>query len=179
MEKSLALLTTLYTEEPQHKFMQSLYQLLSRKRTRMAFIKLARGKQTEVDDDLFEELNQYKWSLAGPHERPRRLVRVGNLRRGLYIYHAVLGITPWLISGVVHHIDHDVLNNKRANLQLTTYRGNNRQKRVGLKGGHIHWDSTRGVWRASKCIYHETWTESIYLGQFSSREAADVALEKA
>lgn len=117
----------------------------------MRYIELSQGYRTQVDDDLYQWLNQWKWyyrKRAGKR-RGGDVVRTlhgydkqGHIKNTtLYMASLILPVPP---SFVVDHIDCDPLNNQRSNLRRATQRGNvtNSRARVnnklGIKGVYWH-----------------------------------------
>ena len=106
----------------------------------MKEILLSRGKVALVDDEDFEWLNQWKWSLS----------QLGTNRKYRSIYYAHR--TQWYKNGVqrdismhrlildapkgleVDHIDGNGLNNQRSNLRLCTRTQNARNARRRKNG---------------------------------------------
>jgi len=106
-----------------------------------------------VDDEVFEYLSQWKWKTTPPKDGGHGYA-VRNTRRGgkngtLYMHRVVIGETGGL---PVDHINHDSLDNRRANLRAVTVAENTANRkpeeqrgvcsecsrsyvRIGLSGG--------------------------------------------
>lgn len=116
----------------------------------MKIIKLTQGKETLVDDDLFDWLNQWKW-----YYRKRSGKRQGgdavrtlhgrdsngiNITETLYMANL---INPVAKGYVVDHIDRNPLNNQRTNLRKASYSLNSKNSgirstnKTGIK--HVSW----------------------------------------
>jgi hypothetical protein len=105
----------------------------------MKTIKLFGGQLAEVDDDDFEELNQYKWSMDS-HGYPKSDFRSITIK----MHRAVIGKPP---SGEeIHHKDGNKLNNQKSNLEFvvrgTHQRSHNLLRecttKLGYKGVEQH-----------------------------------------
>lgn len=147
-------------------------------------IQLTQGKVTIVDDDLFEEVNKFKWHINTTHDKnhnifyacrwfgwwqKRKLVLMH-----LYIYYLKTGSYPE--KGLeLDHVNHDGLDNRFSNLRLATGTQNQANKRI-LKNNNMT-SKYKGVSR-----YHSNnnWQaqiqvsgKKIHLGYFDSElEAA-------
>ena len=145
----------------------------------MAFIKLTKGLFAEVDDDLFEELNKYKWHASGLRgkERPaRRLAKhePGDIRI-IYMYHQILQLREWERAGLhVDHEDRNPLNNKRKNLHVKTPSQNqmNSARVDNAKG--ISYDKTFNRYKA----YVGSGNLRVNVGTFKTYEEAQTARNK-
>ena len=108
-----------------------------------------RGKYVAlVDDEDFENLNQYRWS-ANKHRNAFYAVRyisVDGKEASRYMHVEIMG------KKGIDHIDHNGLNNQRSNLRFCTLRQNqmNRQKQENAssiyKGVHLY--KPNGKWQA-------------------------------
>ena len=94
----------------------------------MKIIKLTRGQQTIVDDDVYEWAKNYKW-YANKYGKNWYAVRhyttINNgerKRHTLYLHHCVLGFP--LNKLEIDHRDGNGLNNQRDNLHIVTRRKN-------------------------------------------------------
>lgn len=85
-----------------------------------------------VDDDLFEELNRYKWKAkpngSGSHVYAvRNALNEDGTHATLRMHRVVLGYSGDLD---VDHINHNALDNRRANLRIVTRSLNGRNRRT-------------------------------------------------
>ncbi len=116
----------------------------------MKEILLTNGLVALVDDQDFESLNKYKWNHSpgfnGIIYATRKFV-VDGKKKTLSMHRQILGIDGLGYSVVGDHIDHDGLNNQRANLRICTSSQNaanrrsyNKPKLSRFKGvsWHIH-----------------------------------------
>jgi hypothetical protein len=119
----------------------------------MKEIVLSKGKCALVDDEDYEYLNQWKWSLSGPPNSLYAIRAYGPRRKREYIQmHRVIMNTPKHL--VVDHIDHNGLNNQKSNLRNCTRQQNQMNMKV-IKASSKY----RGVYLAP----HQSKT-SIYAG---------------
>lgn len=143
----------------------------------MAIIQLTRGFETIVDDDLYEDLNSYKWYASGKDGRPARRLRLGP-RKLIFLYHQVLRVLPWVLrqQGLeVDHDDYNPLNNQKYNLQVVTHKQNMRNTTYyGYRQG-ICLDNTHNKWKA----YLDRPDEPrINIGTFLTEIEAQAALDQ-
>ena len=105
----------------------------------MKIIFTAKGEEIVVDNDLYNELNQYKWHIHQGYAC--RSVSVDGKNRKLRMHRSILGL-EWGVQGantaVVDHIDRDKLNNTRSNLRLCSKQENewNRSKYSSNTSGY-------------------------------------------
>lgn len=88
-------------------------------------IELTQGKFAIVDQNDFDELNQYKWHFAGGYAR--RNVRLSNGSRKIIFMHRVIAQTPYNLF--TDHINGDTLDNRKCNLRNVTKSQNNKNAR--------------------------------------------------
>lgn len=144
----------------------------------MAIILLTHGRSTIVDDERYEELNEYNWYAAGADYRPARRLK-GGPRKLIYMYHQILHVLPWVMSKmgkVVDHIDGNPLNNRLENLRIVTQHEN-------IMNDHTHRDRI-GICFATnenkfKAYLDRPLQKRIWLGTFVTREEAAAALQQA
>lgn len=148
----------------------------------MKYIKLTKGKYTKVDDEDYEELNQYKWCYDSVHGYA---VRNGYPNKSLIKMHRQIMNEPE--SKEVDHKDLDKLNNQKHNLRLATRAQNGFNKKApknntsGFKGVHYHntgWRLSR-PWRARIAITTKDGRKDIHLGFFPTPQEAAKAWNKA
>lgn len=142
----------------------------------MKLIKLTKGKFTQVDDNLYEYLNQWKWFAIKTKKyyyaarfdcsfHPKKIVKM----------HRLIMNTP--INIQVDHGDHNTLNNQKYNLKNATNSQNQMNKMPknggsGYLGVHIN----RGKYIVAHINING---ETIHLGSFKTKEAAALAYNKA
>lgn len=139
----------------------------------MKLISLTRGKFTQVDDDMFDYLNKWKW-YCNTHNYAVRYDSGGHKTRKKIHMHRLVINAPEGIQ--VDHIDQDPLNNQRENLRLCTSSQNSRNCHLpktntsGYRGIH----KCKGKWLTNIRI-NGTQT---YLGSFETSEDAAKAYDK-
>lgn len=115
--------------------------------------KLLIGGYALVDDDDFERLNIFHWSINKHHGcfYARRGATKAELDAGyprqIRMHREIMGFPPALID----HIDLNGLNNQRENLRFCTNSENlrNGKKRPNISGyRNVYWDKKSGKWRA-------------------------------
>lgn len=147
----------------------------------MKEIKLTRGLVALVDDEVFEELNQFKWcAIKSPRGKfyAVRNAYLGGGRSKTILMHRVILNAPAGLQ--VDHIDGESLDNHRANLRLATDQQNkqnqerpHRNNKLGVKG--VCWCADRKKYQSS--IRHNG--KLIHLGRFESLADADKAYREA
>lgn len=147
----------------------------------MKKIPLSQGKYAFVDDEDFDNVNQFKWYADRP-SCSRSWYAVRNIQkdsgRGRILLHRFI-LNP--SDGVsVDHIDGNPLNNSRANLRLCSHAENCQNAhsiRIGssskFKG--VSWDKRRKKWQASIGIDGKL----KFLGYFSIEQGAARAYDEA
>lgn len=143
----------------------------------MKEIQLTQGKVALVDDNIFDELNQFKWcAIKRPHTyyACRHTRTADNKKRTLIYMHSVIA------GGKDYdHKDRNGLNNQLNNLRQATYSQNssNRERRKdnssGFKG--VYFEENRGKWRAIITVNHQR----KHLGRFNNAVDAARAYDKA
>ena len=124
-----------------------------------------------VDDEDFEELNQYRWSVAKRRAvfYAQRNLRLDNKRVTVFMHTQIIKAHQGL---EIDHIDGNGLNNQRSNLRTCTSEENkmNRGKFVnntsGFKG--VSWHKPAMKWRAQINANGKT----THLGLFATKELA-------
>jgi len=144
----------------------------------MAIIKLTRGFETIVDDSLFQSLNQHNWYASGLEGRPARRLKE-EPRRLIYLYHQALSVRPWDLSAnglVVHHVNHNPLDNRLENLVIVTQKANMRYSpEYGNRRG-ISFDNTHKKYK----VYIDLPDHPrVNVGTFTTEVAANAALTEA
>lgn len=142
------------------------------------YIELTQGYRAIVDAADFEWLNQWKWfangksgTLYAGHHEGRR----GDRRR-VVMHRLIVEASPW---DVVDHINHNTLDNRRANLRLTDKRGNawnavSPNMRAGSFKG-VRERNRRSPFEASICVRGRR----LHLGSFPDPKSAALAYDRA
>lgn len=81
----------------------------------MKLIQLTKGKQAIVDDDDYEELNQFKWYLNNGYAC--RTVKIDGVFKMIRM-HVVVNQTP--VGFMTDHINRNKLDNSKCNLRSVT-----------------------------------------------------------
>lgn len=129
-----------------------------------------------VDAEDHAWVSRLKWHLhGGPADQ--RYVSTGS-RPCLYLHRLVMGLPPIAQDPrEVDHINRDRLDNRRANLRLTS-RAENAQN-VPAKGRSrfrgVHWEAGRERWRAEVSLNGRR----VYRERFDTELEAAVAAERA
>lgn len=141
----------------------------------MKTLPLSRGMVAIVDDEDFDWLNQWKWSLsfAGNNPCVRRMVN----RKGVRVRYRLSRLITNCPDGMwVDHANGDPLDNRRENLRICTPAQNAQNRRIrsdnttGFKG--IFPSNLKSKPFASSLIVNG---ESKYLGYFETAELAHAA----
>lgn len=121
----------------------------------MKTIPLTQGKVALVDDELFDELNRFKWcaSRGGKTFYAIRLVWVAWGRKAGYSMHReVFRLLGEDVLCTVDHKDRNGLNNQRHNLREASHaeQSRNHGMQVSNTSGYIgvSWDKKAGKWVA-------------------------------
>lgn len=106
----------------------------------MKQIPLSQGFFALVDDEDFEVLNNFKWSVAdcGHKRKSRKLyARLRRGRRQIYMHRELFAEIP--PGYVVDHIDGNGLNNQKENLRLLTHQENCSLKKKSIEQLEDEW----------------------------------------
>jgi hypothetical protein len=144
-------------------------------------IPLSRGKFAIVDPEDYPRLAKHKWHLAesptssyaARWSRPQNT----NKRNRIWMHRQIIPIPPGLVCD---HINHNGLDDRKANLRPATFSQNlsNRPKRKSptcSKYKGLEWDKTQGKWKARIQLNYR----KIYLGSFDNELSAAKAYDKA
>ncbi|AZF89947.1 hypothetical protein [Methanosarcina virus MetMV] len=133
--------------------------------------------QTQVSDEDYVDLNQYRWGVQrGKNtDYAKRGKSVEGRILHIFMHRVVLErkLGRLLLSGeFTDHIDHNGLNNQRDNIRVASKSQNEMNKHLsidsssGCKG--VCWYKERKKWRS--CIRFEG--KQIHLGYFDNKELA-------
>lgn len=121
----------------------------------MKIIKISKGKETIVDDDMFKFLNQWTWHCNPYGYAVRTQYEIGsgskNKRTKAIFMHRLIMNTP--NDKVIDHINHNPLDNRRSNLRICSRTENQRNMKLisisnksGYKG--VSWSKPTKSWVA-------------------------------
>ena len=135
---------------------------------------LTKGKQTIVDVEDFNFLNQWKWSFA-PIGYAIRYIG-GGRKRPKYIYmHQLLMKTPNRME--TDHINRDRLDNRKSNLRIVTHQQNQFNKKQKNNSSNYKGVVKTSVGKGYMARIIKD-NKSFYLGYFQSSEEAAMAYDK-
>lgn len=142
----------------------------------MKRISLSQNKFALVDDEDFEFLNKWKWSLFASRDKRyyafRQVLCSDGKRRSLLMHRLLLGLQCG-DSRQIDHVDTDGLNNTKDNLRICSDLENHRNRGLqtnnssGYKG--VSWHKKDKKWRARLSLFKK----EIWIGNFdTAKEAA-------
>lgn len=89
----------------------------------MKYITLTKGKTAIVDDDLFEELNKYKWLACRRYAARATHYYINGKRKQKWIFmHKFITNAPDGFE--VDHINRNTFDNRKENLRIATHQQN-------------------------------------------------------
>lgn len=135
-------------------------------------IELTRGLCAIVDDDMYEYLNQWKWTAL---KNGKKFYAFRMERKKGILMHRVVNQTP---DGMMaDHIDGNGLNNQKSNLRSCTPSENTRNQlpREGRYKGVVENNGRGKRWRAQLWMNHKC----IHLGYYEIAEEAARAYDRA
>jgi len=144
-------------------------------------IPLTQGKFAVVDPEDYDRLTKYKWHLAqsptGMYAARWQRFANKNTRKRIWMHREVISVPK---NMVCDHINHNGLDNRKANLRAATISQNlcNRPKRKGKtrsKYKGLEWDKNQNKWKVR--VQHNG--RKFYLGSFNSERAAARAYDAA
>jgi hypothetical protein len=139
----------------------------------MKLIPLTQGKIAIVDDADFEQVSRFRWCASRDYSGGFVVMRVdlsSGRRKTILMHRQLLGLTDPKID--TDHINHNTLDNRRANLRICTHQQNIfnmklRSHSSKFKG--VSWHKQCRKWEG----YIEVNDKKIHLGLFEDeREAA-------
>lgn len=146
----------------------------------MKKIELTQGKVTQVDDEDYGWLNQWKW-YAIKHRNTFYATRhrkiINDKKRSLVRIHRLIINAPKGID--VDHFDTDGLNNQRCNIRLCTNQQNCMNRKPQKNATSIYkgvvWRKDHDIWAAQIGFNRK----NIHLGYFDFESKAAFAYNKA
>lgn len=142
------------------------------------------GNYALVDDDVYEEINKYKWFVAYDkynYYAVRTSNVINNKRKAIYMHRRIWELKNGQIPNhyYIDHIDGNGLDNRIKNLRLVTHQQNHFNQKLGKnwssKYKGVSWHKQHKKWRASIVISYKR----IHLGYFDNEIDAAIAYDKA
>lgn len=149
----------------------------------MKEILMPRGFRAIVDDDDYADLSQYSWCVTTPHGHRTRYAATwmrgeAGTRKRVSMHRHLLAVTDHQTQ--VDHVNHDGLDNRRANLRKCSpaENGGNRRKQLAnasskFKG--VYFNKADRLWQA----YIKVRGARFHLGQHAIEEDAARAYDNA
>ncbi len=142
-------------------------------------IPLTQGKYAIVDPDDYERLSQYNWHVRKTTQTfyAKRSALTRRTVTPIYMHRCVIKVPAGMVAD---HINHNGLDNRKANLRPVTRAQNNRHtKKINTKCRSmykgIYYDRRDGVW----CARITCNGKAIYLGSFKDEIEAAKAYDQA
>ena len=143
-------------------------------------IPLTKGKYAIVDPEDFERLNKHKWYASQGNNTfyAVRGIRAGRKRITLKMHRQILRPPDHLF---VDHMNHNGLDNRKANLRPATHSQNNFNRIISTRGNlsskykGVTWHKSKKKWQARIGIYGKR----KYIGCFDDEIQAAKAYDKA
>ena len=135
----------------------------------MKLIQLTQGQFAMVDDDVYDDLNKYKWyaNSSNKYFRAIRNIRINGKYTTVKLHRVIMSAQK---GDIIDHIDGDTLNNQRSNLRFCTNSQNQHNSKInsnsttGYKGTTPHGKGYKAQ------IQHNG--KPVYLGSRSTPEEA-------
>jgi len=141
-------------------------------------IPLTQGRFTKVDPEDYPWLSQFRWHCKTNIKAiyAVRTITVAGKSKRIFMHRLIMNTPPHLVCD---HINHDGLDNRKANLRNCTIRQNNANSRsargASSKYKGVSWNRTRKKFAA----YIKKDYKQIYLGLFDDELAAAKAYDEA
>ena len=138
----------------------------------MKYIELTKGLRVKVDDEDYENLNQFKWYALQPTRNKNNYAARGivlNGKRTIQYMHRVIMESKQYVD----HINNDSLDNRRENLRIATpaQSNMNRTSREGSSCKYLGVSITKGKY----CAYIGHRGKKYYLGSYNNPNDAAIA----
>lgn len=142
----------------------------------MKLIPLTQGKFTQVDDEDYDYLMQWKWYADKRNSTyyAKTTQMISGKKHYIFMHRVILDILNSKLHG--DHKDRDGLNNQRSNLRIATRSQNaiNRTKRLNTSSKYIGVIAYNNKWVARLRKNQKT----IYQATFSNEKEAALAYNK-
>lgn len=134
-------------------------------------IPLTKEKFAKVDNEDFELLSKYNWSITAVHycensEKGRMHRFIMNAPKDMY----------------VDHINHDPLDNRKSNLRICTVAENtqNQRARIGKKSKYkgVTWSKAAKKWTSSIEVDKKSYHLGVFIDEIEAAKAYDEAAKK-
>ena len=149
----------------------------------MRKIELSRGYTSDIDDEDYEWVSQYKWNVSLCNHTQyayRYSYKPNGTGAKKYMHREIMErYNGALGSGMqIDNINHDGLNNRKTNLRICTQSQNNWNGRGILEGTSkykgVYFYKSRGKWVAQMCLFGKR----IFIGRFDSEIDAARAYDR-
>jgi hypothetical protein len=145
-------------------------------------IRLNHGATAIVDDDDYERLKEYTYSINN-NGYARRYSKELSIKRSkvscILMHRDIMGIPP--LGLFVDHINRNRLDNRKSNLRFVTRKQNNanrsknKNKPSTSKYLGVSYDPSRKKWKAQISHYNK----NRFIGRYSTEEEAAIAYNNA
>ena len=147
----------------------------------MKEIKLINGKFTQVDDEDFEYLNQWRWSCKNKGTELYAQARIGTK---VIAMHRVIMKCSIGDGKIIDHKDMNGLNNQKSNLRFATKAQNNANKKCQSNkvGGVVYLGVYRHITkniRKPDAVFYTARIRTKHLGSFKTQLDAAKAYNEA
>jgi len=145
----------------------------------MKEIKLTQGKFALVDNDMFEELNQFKWCAAkdGNTFYAVRNIYNNRKRKTIRMHRQILGLIDSKIQ--CDHKNHEGLDNQKSNLRSCTIAENqrNQRPRIGCSSKYkgVYFNKLCKKWMAYIKVENKSTTIGLFTNEIEAAKAYDKA----
>ena len=146
-------------------------------------IPLTQGKYAIVDPDDYWHLSKHKWYAAkmnGCFYAVRGIVTKDGKRRHLPIHRCIIKVPDNMF---VDHINHNGLDNRKANLRPATHQQNVWNRKLVRKGSKsryigLQWDKRSKKWQVNMRIDRQLRGFGSYTSEIEAAKAYDRAAKK-
>lgn len=115
----------------------------------MKKIPLSRGLEAIIDDDDYELLSKYSWSVGGGTRRYPYAITTIQKNKSLKMHRLIMRAKK---NQLIDHINHDTLDNRKENLRICTQSQNQanrkKHKKTSSKFKGVNFYKRVNAWRA-------------------------------